>query len=1575
MDHTEDFSERADIDIAIIGMAGRFPGADNVETFWRNLRDGVESVTFFTDEELLARGISRKTLEDPHYIKAGAELPGVDLFDASFFGYTPREAAETDPQHRLFLEVAWQALEDAGYDASNCNVPVGVYAGCGVNTYLLLNLFSSGRFSDMHDISSLQGLMNGNNKDSMTTTVSYKLNLRGPGITVQTACSTSLAAVHVACRGLLNHEADMAMAGGVWVNLLHEGGYRYEPGAILSPDGHCRAFDTKAAGTVIGSGVGIVVLKRLSDALADGDTIHAVIKGSAINNDGSAKVGYTAPSVEGQAEVILAAQAIAGVDADTISYVETHGTGTTIGDPIEIAALTQAFRESTTRRGFCAIGSVKTNVGHLDAAAGVAGLIKTVLAMKHRTLPPSLNFEQPNPQIDFSSSPFYVNTASRDWPNGSTPRRAGVSSFGIGGTNVHVVLEEAPPVEPVNPSRACQLLTLSARTHTALEGMIAGLHDHLRAHPGLPLADTAYTLQTGRKSFACRAAVLCDGRDEALVVLEKKPADRFVTGQVTSEKRPIVFLFPGQGAQYIDMARQLYQGEAVFRREFDRCVELLQPHLNFDLRAAIYPNLEPNLEGRDEVRKKELSPRLEQTEVTQPALFVVEYALAQLWMSWGIQPAAMIGHSVGEYVAACLAGVFSLKDALRLVALRGRLLQQTETGAMLAVMVPEAEITPYLLEGCDLAAVNGPELCVLSGPVAAIEALEANLGNKGIGARRLHVSHAFHSGLVEPMLPAFMELVSAMELRQPQIPFLSNLSGDWITSQEATDPSYWRRHVRGTVRFDDGLREVLGNPDRILLEVGPGETLTTLARRHPEAKPEHLILSSLPHPGKANRSQAHFYLCLGRLWLGGVDIDWGSFYADEHRRRVSLPTYPFERQSYWIKPGSLKTGKTAKTGKAVGEENIPQLIAGLKSGTRPQMTDNAGPVARPLDEWFYTPSWRRADSIEQESVLPAQGRSFIIFKDDHPFGLALIGHLLTLGIKPVVVSMGSAFSRQDKDHYIVRPGERRDYDLLLCNIGEDGRTLGHIFHLWSMTGDGDTYRESQVENEVEIQGRNFFSLFYLAQALENAKPVIPNDAKVEITVITDQLEDVTGSEFLRPEKALLLGPCKVIPQEYAYLTCRLVDVELPAGDDTAKYRLVRQIMAESQAEPVSSMVAYRGPHRWIQTFEPLQWRVPMKARPRLRNDGVYLITGGLGGIGLTLAEHLAQNYRAKLVLLGRSRFPAREQWADVISTAEKGDSTRSKIEQVMHLEALGARVLVLQADVTNQAELKAAATQAYEHFGAINGVIHSAGEVGTGLISVKTEEMVAKVFAPKIQGTRALQAVFRNAPLDFMLLCSSLATIAGGLSKVDYCAANAYLDAVARGATRSVHSDSTFPVISVNWDSWRDVGMAASMAMPQGMGIPPKEGAEAFERIVNNVVRPQVIVSTFDLQGRLNQTQEDLVDLVGQPSVFGESRQPEQGGQQRYPRPVLHTAFVAPESELEQSIAEVWQSLLGMDAVGIHDNLFELGGDSLLGIQLLSRVRAVFGIDMRPADFFRSPTVAGLAELVETKLLDEIECS
>lgn len=1530
MGYLEETPECSDIDIAVIGMACRFPGANDTESFWRNLREGIESITFLDDEALLARGASAEILHDPRYIKAVAQLDNIAGFDAAFFGYTPREAAETDPQHRLFLEVAWEALEDAGYDTSRYTDPIGVYAGCGVNTYLLLNLLSTGRMTDMQDISSLQGLMNGNNKDSMTTTVAYKLNLRGPGITVQTACSTSLAATHVACRGLLNHEADMAIAGGAWVNLLHEGGYHYQAGAILSPDGHCRAFDAKAAGTVIGSGVGVVVLKRLKDALADGDTIQAVIKGSAINNDGSAKAGYTAPSIEGQAEVILAAQAIAGVSSDTISYVEAHGTGTTLGDPIEVAALTQAFRESTDRRGFCGIGSVKTNVGHLDAAAGVAGLIKTVLSLKHRALLPSLHFEQPNPQIDFASSPFYVNTVCKHWPDSSAPRRAGVSSFGIGGTNVHMIIEEAPNCAPSSASRDWQLLLLSARSQHALDRAVNRLQQHLEVHPEQSLADVAYTLQVGRKQFSHRAIALCHDHEDAKTLLHNRESDRFLVQENVVEHRPVTFLFPGQGAQYVDMARDLYQQESVFRQHFDQCLQLLRPHLDFDLLAILYPDAE-------EASRQIASTRLEQTEITQPALFVIEYALAQMWMSWGIQPVSMIGHSVGEYIAACLAGVFSLQDALRLVALRGRLLQQMETGAMLAVMLSEAELASLQLEGCDLAAINGPGLCVLSGSIAAIDAAVQKLAGLGAGYRKLHVSRAFHSRLVEPLLSTFVDQVAQVKLQPPKIPFFSNLSGDWITAQEATDARYWGKHVRGTVRFNDGLQVLLADPMQVLLEVGPGETLATLAQRHPLAKPEQLILSSLPHPNKSCSMQKHLYLALGKLWLNGLSINWQHFYAHEHRHRVPLPTYPFERQSYWIKAENQSSE--------------------LKSGMQPTLgaKKQEQTLARSINDWLFVPTWQRTEQIDFESLHPEQTGVYVIFSDEHLVGAALANHLRLFGIEPIVVFADTAFRQESPHRYRICSKNQRDYKRLFQAMRDEGKTISHIFYLWSLSA------EEETNTQAGSLASNFYSLLSLTRALEANPALLPSGKNINITVVTNQLEDVTGSERLSPYKALLYGPCKVIPQEYEHLSCRLIDVELHAWDSISRAYLAKQIFAESQQENITAVVAYRGPHRWIQCFETLQHRV--SATDRLKPGGVYLITGGLGGVGLTLAEYLARTRQAKLVLLGRSPIPMREHWPEILATASQDSTLRHKIEKILRLEALGAQVFVVNADVANRAALQRAVEQARHYFGAINGVIHAAGEVSSGLISNKTSQAITRVLAPKVQGMRALQAVFKDDSLDFMLLCSSLAAIAGGLSKIDYCAANAYLDAVARAAYR----DAAYPVVSVNWDSWREVGMAANMEMPEGVGIAPEDGAEVFERIINGPYVPQVIVSTLDLHARLSQTQQDL---VAQPLTFNV---PIKTG--RFPRPALPTTFKSPEGELEMSIAEIWQSLLGIDAIGVDDNLFELGGDSLLGVQLLSRVRTSFSVDLHPADFFRLPTISSLAVLVESKLLDEIECS
>ncbi|HKI02159.1 MAG TPA: non-ribosomal peptide synthase/polyketide synthase, partial [Thermoanaerobaculia bacterium] len=883
-------SERTGLEIAVIGLAGRFPGAGGVEELWRNLRDGVESISRFSDEELAAAGASPELLANPRYVKAGTVLEGADLLDAGFFGITPREAEVIDPQHRLFLECSWEALEAAGYDPETCGRSIGVYGGVSFSTYMMSNLWSN------RDRIDLLGGMLGIDKDHLATLVSYKLNLEGPSLAVQTACSTSLVAVHLAAQGLLNGECGMALAGGVSIRFPQRSGYFWSEGGILSPDGHCRAFDAQAGGTVFGDGVGVVVLKRLEDALADGDAIHAVIKGSAINNDGAGRMGYTAPRMEGQTKVIRAAQAMAEVAPGTIGYVEAHGTGTPLGDPIEVSALTEAFRAGTDRRGFCALGSIKPNIGHLNAASGVAGLIKAVLALEHRTIPPSLRFATPNPQIDWAASPFFVNTELLDWPGGDEPRRAGVSSFGMGGTNAHVVLEEAPEPEPTTPSRALQMLVLSARSDAALEAATDRLAAHLAAHPEMDLADVAHTLHAGRRGFGRRRFVLAASREEAARLLAERDPRRVLTAPGGDRERPIFFLFPGQGAQHPGMARGLYESEPVFREELDRCVELLRPRLGFDLRDVLFPAPE---------KADEAAERLGRTALTQPALFAVEYALARLWMEWGVRPQGMIGHSLGEYVAACLSGVFSLEDALHLVALRGRLIQELPGGAMLAVPLPPERLEPLLGAGVSLAAVNGPSMCVVSGTRQEIERLRAEvqpLLEEGLECRPLHTSHAFHSAAMDSILGAFTEAVRLIGPKAPALPFVSNVTGRWITPAEAADPAYWARHMRQAVRFSAGLETLLAAaPDGVLLEVGPGRTLGTLARQHP-ATTGRTALASARHPQDGEEDQEALLRTLGQLWLAGAPVDWRAFYARERRRRLPLPTYPFERRRYWIEP-------------------------------------------------------------------------------------------------------------------------------------------------------------------------------------------------------------------------------------------------------------------------------------------------------------------------------------------------------------------------------------------------------------------------------------------------------------------------------------------------------------------------------------------------------------------------------------------------------------------------------------------------------------------------------------------------
>jgi amino acid adenylation domain-containing protein/FkbH-like protein len=932
--------------IAIVGMAGRFPKARNIEEFWRNLCEGRESVSFFSVEELETAGISIPT-RSSNYVKARAILEDADMFDAAFFGMNPKEAELTDPQHRVFLECAWEALENAGCDPHKYPGAIGVFAGMSTNTYLTHNLTTSPQL--LIGINGEFNAMVGNDRDFLPTRVSYKLNLKGPSLNIQTACSTSLVAVCVACQHLLTYQCDMALAGAVSISFPQKRGYVYQEGAITSPDGHCRPFDAESAGTIAGEGVGVVALKRLEDAIADGDSIYAVIKGFGMNNDGGAKIGYTAPSVEGQAEVIAMAQAMAGFDPRTITYVEAHGTATPLGDPIEIEGLTKAFRLGTNENNFCAIGSVKGNIGHLDTAAGIVGLIKTALALHHKKIPPSLHFKSANPKINFAESPFFVNTELRDWKS-EGPRRAGISSFGIGGTNAHMVLEEAPEIESSRETRPAQLLLLSAKTTSALDQATSNLVAHFEK-TSVQLSDAAFTLQTGRHHFAQRRMLVCRSAEDAGSALKSRDSKRVLSNKVMAENPPIVFMFPGQGAQRVNMGRELYKLEPVFREEVDRCAEILREYLNFDLRDVLFPG-----DGANDSKE-----RITQTAITQPAMFVIEYALAKLWMSWGVRPQLMIGHSLGEYAAACLAGVFSLPDALKLIAERGQMIQQLPSGTMLAVRLPEHELRPLLTNDLSLAAVNAPSLCVVSGANEAVERFKQSLSEKNIAFIPLQTSHAFHSAMMEPILTKFTELVRSIPRHAPQIPFISNFTGKQITADEATDPSYWANHLRRTVRFADGLSEALKVSNCVLLEVGPGQTLIGLAKQIIGRDRGAPIIASLSRPGEATELD-DVLSALGQLWLNGVSPDWKNFYAREKRSRIWFPTYPFERKRYWVEPP-----RERKLFETTLSPELAETSGGGEDTALPVASGNGGNGSQAIGSAVILEK-TRLDEIETETI-------------------------------------------------------------------------------------------------------------------------------------------------------------------------------------------------------------------------------------------------------------------------------------------------------------------------------------------------------------------------------------------------------------------------------------------------------------------------------------------------------------------------------------------------------------------------------------------------------------------------------
>ncbi|MDX3128262.1 SDR family NAD(P)-dependent oxidoreductase [Streptomyces europaeiscabiei] len=1500
--------------IAVVGMAGRFPQADSVDALWELLASGTEAVSRFTPEELRASGISDSEFANPRYVPAKGVLDDIDGFDATLFGYGALEASVIDPQQRIFLECAWAALEDAGCDPDRADGPIGVYAGSLLSTYLIHNLLPR---TDLRDKLGVPLLFQGNQPDQLAARAAYKLNLRGPAVSVQTACSTSLVAVHLAAQSLLSQECDMALAGGVTVTVPHRSGYLPVEGGIESADGRCKPFGADAAGTVFGNGAGVVVLKRLADALADGDRVHAVILGTAVNNDGAAKAGYTAPSVTGQSAVIREALSVADVAPRSIGYVEGHGTGTPIGDPIEIEALTAAYRAADTEAGtaadgtdaaWCGLGSVKSNLGHLDTAAGITGFIKAVQALRHGRIPASLHAGSADGGTGLKGSPFFVPTGLTDWPVTEGPRRAAVSAFGIGGTNAHVILEQAPEaaarasggpadIPATEAPSACRIpvaLPLSARTATALDSAAAQLADHLAAHPTLPLADVARTLRGGRRRLSHRRVVLA--RDTAGAVAALRGTDRRESVRARTERSdaPVAFLLPGQAALEPGTAAGLYRAHPVFRDALDECARVLGPHLGRDLTELLRDG------GPEHLRR---------TSVVQPAVVALGHALSRLWAYWGIRPTALLGHSLGEFTAALLSGVVELPDALALAAVRGRLMEETEPGAMLAVPLAEADAAKVAAShGLDLAAVNGPTAAVLSGPAAALERAAATLTERGIRPLRLPVDRAFHSTLCGPAADRFAEELAKVTLHAPGVPFLSGATGDWITAEQATDPAYWARQMLSPVRFQDGLGKLLAlDEDLVLVENGPGSVLTDLVRSAGTGAPR---LAPPPLPSRGRRSAedepASAVLSLAGLWAHGAPAVWEPAGVDA--KVTGLPGYPFERLPHWIDPGTAAPA-------AVQEGPAADAV-------------HARIVWRPLDDGAGVP----ADPFERR-------QTWLVLLDAEGSAQPVIDLITARGQIVTVVRPGTEYRRIRRGVYEIDPSDPAQYARLLTDLRGLVRTPTAIVYAWGLGAPAE--RPGNADGTA-----GYFGLVRLARALTEASVI----NEVRLGVVTAGAFRAADGERPDPAAALLSGPVQVLPEEYSNLRCTQADLAPGTRLDPANALEVLRAVVGAPAR----LLALRDAGLLTRTLEATRPAVTTSpAVPGPGSGSVWVVTGGFGGIGRTLAGHLARTVGARIALLGRHPVTA--------------DGEGPAAEFVRELRAAGTELLALQADVSDARSLSAALDRVREGFGGIDGVIHAAGIPGGGSVELRDDDEARAVFGPKTAGFRNLLAALRPGEAGTLLLCSSLATLLPTYGQADYAAANAYL--AAAGEAENARGERR--VITANWDMWSSVGMASDAEVPADLralqermlagALTPEQGIRAFAALLAGP-GGQVAVARAGAEVAADGT----LRLSDGPAAARPSAT-------RLPRPELATAYAAPATATEERLAEIYGEMLGIDGVGAHDEFLELGGHSLLAAQVVARLRAEFGVDIPARAFFEGGRVADLAVEIEDLILAELE--
>lgn len=1500
--------ELTGLEVAVIGYSGRFNTCGTAEEYWEKLSKGEETFSDFSVAALEKLGVPASLYEDAHYVRRNGHLTDKDCFDAAFFGYTPAEATLMDPQIRIFHEIVWSALEASGYTPGKTNKRIGLYASANNNNLwqTLTQLYSNG--INPFTIDHLA------NRDFLCTLIAYHLNLKGPAVFVHTACSSSLVAVHQAVRAVLTGDCEMAIAGGIGVSLLNTGGYTYQENLIFSPDGHCRAFDAQAGGTVVGEGGGAVVLKRYQDAVRDGDTIHAIIKGSAINNDGKDKAGFTAPGVNGHRQVIKDALRLAKVAPETVSYIEAHGTGTKLGDPVEFKALSSVYGNAGLKA--TAIGSVKTNIGHLDAAAGIASLIKVILMLKHRQIPESLHFKTPNAAIGYQHSSLYVNTALSEWESGYAKLRAGVSSLGIGGTNCHIIVEEPFPME-TDPQEEDTgfIIHLSAKAPKALSLLRRQLADHLSRHKTVNLADLSYTLLCGRDDFKERLALRVKSKEE---LTEKLMADDHLLPRKTDPGKGCVFMFSGQGAQYASMSRDLYTNIPAFQRHMDSCFELMEKLLDVQLKPVLFPG-------------KDGSPEeIDQTFYTQLCLFATCYSLARLLTDLGIVPTALIGHSVGEYAGMVISGMLSLSDGIQIVGKRAALMQRLEGGKMYAVFAGEEALRNTLMEGVSIAAVNAPNSIVISGSDLATERLVSQLKEKGIACKKLRTSHAFHSAMMEPALPEFTSFSNGITCRKPDIPLISNLTGAYL---EDMAPGYFGQHLRSTVRFERGINTLLQDGHSTFIEVGPGKQLTGLITGIVNDSRKLLTINVLKGKESHGDDRRHLMDALSSLWAAGLKIDWTKIYEGKKVKRILLPTYPFEKVRF---PVTEEWNRILKgNGRDMGI---------VSSGTDE------------TERYLFNLDWEEQALTTGECNPPdTAGKQVLLFCDNNGYADRLMTHPSWQTVSFITVRSGAGYHKEGTASYTIDPAVYQDYLSLLSAIKQDNGRIAAIVHCCSL----DILPADLAHLQTSLS-LGYLSLVHISRSLEKCGFYDP----LMLNVVTNGAVSVGAGDAVNPVKATIVGALKIISAEHDNLRCKLVDM----GEDNTADLLCQEIFGGSKR----LIVAYRNRKRFLQHV--VRAAVPTGKELVFKQKGCYLITGGIGGMGLAIARDIALNEKAAVVLVTRRQLPPESEWDAYISTHGMTDGTAAALHEITAMKASGAAISLVSADVGNYDQMETAVAQIKKTYGDIHGLIWAAGVIDEGGVILKRqEEQFIEPVRSKAHGVLIMEQLIDFKKLDFIALFSSSGNLyyKEKFGQIGYNVANEFLSAYARCYAHYGN------IVAIDWCDWKQVGMSvkairnqlhkfnnteATVTEINNMledGLYPPEALAVFRKCIT-AGGSNYVISTKDLAVEFDMGAYESTGHLG-----GSSQQ--SAIVTFYERPDLKTAYVAPSTRLQQQLIDFLSALFGINNIGIEDDFFELGGDSLKAIQYINQIEKELKIKVRLDEFLENPTIGLLADIISNR--------